>query len=282
DEDYIIPITWEGGTATIWTDYLGLPTSITIPAGETCVSIPIVALLDNIEEGVETIIGIYPKDVCNLGEIIIEINDMPSMEVLFDVDDIEECYDPENAFTFSPVVTDNVGSLIYVWNDGTSDFSTEPSITVNPEVTTIYTVTVMDVCGQVEQASISVIVPEDDLIPVFSVISTYCLGAVADVLPTTSDDGIIGVWSPATIDTSSFGTIVYTFTPDAGQCAVELALPITVEEEVIPTFNPINDVICQGAFLNPTMTLPTMSTNLIPGTWSPSVPNNQVTTTYIF
>src|SRR5690606_21572084 len=216
--DYVVPITWSGGTATWGVDHLPLPSTITIPAGETCTTIPVVALNDGITEGIETIIGEYPKDTCNVGEIIIEINDSPLMTVEFDIGDIEQCYDPDNEFILAPVVMDNVGSddnLIYVWNDGVSDFSTDSSISVNPEVDTTYTVTVMDVCGQVGQASISIVIP-DEITPVFSLTDTYCLNASPDILPTTSDNGLVGVWSPSVIDTSSFGVVTYTFTPDEG------------------------------------------------------------------
>ncbi len=52
---------------------------------------------------------------------------------------------------------------------------------------------------------------------------------------------------------------------------------LIVNPNVTPTFNPIA-AICAGGALN---ALPTTSTNLITGTWSPAL-NNQQTTTYIF
>src|SRR5690554_5618885 len=62
--NHTVEIDWSaGGTATPGVDYLDLPPSITIPAGQTCVSIPIVAIEDFTEEGIETIIGTYQKNV---------------------------------------------------------------------------------------------------------------------------------------------------------------------------------------------------------------------------
>ena len=283
DEDYVVDIISVGGTATPFVDYLPLLPAYTIPAGETCVAIDIIALLDDLEEGIETIIIEYQQDVCNTAELTIEIHDSVKMTVEFDIDDIEECYDPANSFTLQPVVTDNVGTPIYVWNDGTSDISDEESITVNPEETTTYTVTVLDACGTEESASITIIVPEDDIEPIFSFNTIYCLDEVPDTLPLISDDGIEGVWSPGVIDTSAYGSIDYTFTPDSGQCALETVVTVTVQEEVVPTFNPLaNPTICQGGFI-PASSFPTTSTNEIPitGSWSPA-PNNQATTTYTF
>jgi hypothetical protein len=53
-------------------------------------------------------------------------------------------------------------------------------------------------------------------------------------LPTTSNNGITGTWSPALNNTT---TTTYTFTPDAGQCAVIETLTINVNP--IPLTSPI-------------------------------------------
>ena len=50
------------------------------------------------------------------------------------------------------------------------------------------------------------------------------------VLPTNSTNNITGTWTPATVNTSNAGTTVYTFTPDAGQCATTATLSVTVNE----------------------------------------------------
>ena len=42
------------------------------------------------------------------------------------------------------------------------------------------------------------------------------------LLPTSSNNGITGTWSPATINTATVGTTTYTFTPAAGQCGTQL------------------------------------------------------------
>ncbi len=74
DFDHTFEVDW-GGTATYGIDYLPLPTVITIPAGETSVIIPVVTFLDDIVEETETIIGIFQKNECEEGEIIIEIHE---------------------------------------------------------------------------------------------------------------------------------------------------------------------------------------------------------------
>ena len=58
---------------------------------------------------------------------------------------------------------------------------------------------------------------------------TACQGVSAQVLlPTTSVNSITGSWNPSTIDYSILGQTIYTFTPDAGQCANTTTMTITV------------------------------------------------------
>ena len=42
---------------------------------------------------------------------------------------------------------------------------------------------------------------------------TLCQNSTATALPGTSNNGITGTWSPATINTSVAGSTTYTFTP---------------------------------------------------------------------
>ena len=93
-------------------------------------------------------------------------------------------------------------------------------------------------------------------------------------MPTTSDNGYIGTWSPALDNTI---TTTYTFTPDIGQCATTASLTITVIQPTTPTFTAVAD-ICNGDSL---AALPTTSNNAYTGTWSPAL-DNTITTTYTF
>jgi hypothetical protein len=67
-----------------------------------------------------------------------------------------------------------------------------------------------------------------EIIPVFTQIGPLCRGSIAPALPASSPTGISGIWSPATISTSTSGTIIYTFTPAAGQCAAATTMNVTV------------------------------------------------------
>ncbi|HJV78745.1 MAG TPA: T9SS type A sorting domain-containing protein, partial [Paludibacter sp.] len=110
--------------------------------------------------------------------------------------------------------------------------------------------------------------------PTFDAVAPICSGSTLSALPTTSNNGITGAWSPALNNTQ---TTVYTFTPAAGQCAATTTLTIIVNPIVTPTFDAVAP-ICAGSTLS---TLPTTSNNGITGTWSPVLDNTK-TTVYTF
>jgi len=98
-------------------------------------------------------------------------------------------------------------------------------------------------------------------------------------LPGTSNNGINGTWSPATINTSTAGTTTYTFTPAVGQDAAPVTMNIEITQ-ITPTFTQIGP-LCHNSTAP---ALPNFSNNGISGTWSPATINTStaVTTTYSF
>ncbi len=108
---------------------------------------------------------------------------------------------------------------------------------------------------------------------VFDIEELICQGDDL-ILPTTSQDGFVGTWSPAP---NNQETTTYTFTPN------QVGLPnyeitIVVKPVVIPEFDDFGPY-CDEV---PNITaLPTISNNDIEGTWSPIFNPNQ-TTTYTF
>jgi subtilisin-like proprotein convertase family protein len=72
------------------------------------------------------------------------------------------------------------------------------------------------------------------VIPTFTQLGPYCVGAIPAALPTTSTNGITGTWSSA-ISTATTGSIVYTFTPSAGQCASPTTMIVVVNPSPIVT-----------------------------------------------
>ena len=112
--------------------------------------------------------------------------------------------------------------------------------------------------------------------PTFSIPTSYCAGATAPVLPTTSNNGIAGNWSPAVISNQISGD--YVFTPNTGVCASSTTLNVIINPIVTPSFALPNS-ICQN---DVAPILPATSTNNISGTWLPAVVSNQNSGSYVF
>ena len=101
--------------------------------------------------------------------------------------------------------------------------------------------------------------------PTFTALGPYCVGIVPGTLPGTSNNGITGSWSPATISTAFAGTTTYTFTPTAGQCAVTTTMDISVISTIMATLGEDTLHICDKTS---------------PGTFTATVSGGEGTYTY--
>ena len=105
--------------------------------------------------------------------------------------------------------------------------------------------------------------------PIFAINTVYCQNAIAATLPTISDNGIVGSWSPSAVNTSVLGLQTYTFTSQQADCSVTYEFELSVE--VIATTTPVFELITDYYFLENPQVLPTVSINGITGIWYPSV-----------
>ena len=108
----------------------------------------------------------------------------------------------------------------------------------------------------------------------FTQIGPFCMGETIPPLPTTSNNGINGTWSPTSMDNTI--TTTYSFTPDEGQCATTTDMTVVITQPTIPDFTQIQNS-CAGTEI----TLPIISNNGITGGWSPTFDADN-TTTYSF
>lgn len=116
--------------------------------------------------------------------------------------------------------------------------------------------------------------------PTFASFGPYCQGAVATSLPLTSTNGINGTWAPPSISTANSGSTVYTFTPNAGQCANNYTQSVVINANTTPSFSTFGPY-CQNS---PGVPLPNTSNNGISGSWLPPTVNTNASGTgpYIF
>lgn len=144
---------------------------------------------------------------------------------------------------------------------------------LNNTTTTTYTFT--PAIGQNASSVTMTITVNPSTTPTFTVTNSYCFGATIPALPTTSNEGIIGTWSPALNNTT---TTTYTFTPTSSVCTTNASVTININPNVTPTFDTV-DFVCWG---EAAPVLPLISLNGISGTWQPSIIDNTLSGNYQF
>ncbi|MBW6459745.1 MAG: gliding motility-associated C-terminal domain-containing protein, partial [Bacteroidales bacterium] len=162
-------------------------------------------------------------------------------------------------YSLSPALPDtSLNGITGTWNPSTIN------TTIPGTFQFIFTPDDPDQCAV--QATLEIII-EPEIIPVFDLIDPLCQHSMPPALPNISTNGIIGIWSPPTINTAIPGTFQYTFIPDdTYQCAINMILEITIDSEVIPEFDPVSPM-CQYSI---TPVLSTISNNGITGNWDPA------------
>ncbi len=90
--------------------------------------------------------------------------------------------------------------------------------------------------------STSYITINDIVTPTFTAISPICSGG-SFTLPSTSDNGIVGTWSPSINNTA---TTTYTFTPNFGQCGTTTSMTVAVNATSVAGTIAGGGVVCAG------------------------------------
>jgi hypothetical protein len=153
--------------------------------------------------------------------------------------------------TFPIVLSDSTA------NDGTEAFV----IPNNPTSTARIKIESIDnIFFDINNVNFAITVSSNNTVPVFNSIPAICAGSTAPILPTTSNNGIVGVWSPAIVGNQQSAT--YTFTPNAGQNATTIIINVTVNPN--PQISVNSPSICSGS----SVTLSATGANTF--SWSPS------------
>jgi hypothetical protein len=145
--------------------------------------------------------------------------------------------------TFNPVAAICSGeTLTALPTTSTNGITGTWSPALNNTATTLYTFTPNG--SQCASSATLTITVNDPVTPTFTAVGPFCSGATIPALPTTSNNGISGTWSPAISNTA---TTTYTFTPDAGECATSTTLQIVITP--LPTITLIGSPACSGDLL---------------------------------
>lgn len=106
--------------------------------------------------------------------------------------------------------------------------ATGPSFTTPPLTASACYRSEVTGCGPAVFSNVVCVNVIPTVTPTFSALGPYCQCATSDALPTTSNNGIVGVWNPTTISTNTSGTTTYTFTSNSGQCVIQTLMEVTV------------------------------------------------------
>jgi len=160
------------GTATNGVDFVALPNSIVIPAGQIMNSLTVSPIVDNIAELTEYVDFTFHTTPCTTDSIRVYIKDNSKLEITLPSDTTLCKNDTMDIWS---IVTGGHRPYNYNWSTGNV---VDSFVTVVPYSDTVYTLQITDGCGNDTTNQISIGVSE----PVFQVFGdTVCGGDTATV-----------------------------------------------------------------------------------------------------
>lgn len=104
---------------------------------------------------------------------------------------------------------------------------------------------------------------------VFTLDILYCEGSTVDLLPNTSNNGIVGTWSPSIISNTSSQT--YIFTPTNSVCSNPVSINVSIEEAPNAGLNGSLLICEEESFTEQDLFLALNGTPSFGGTWTPAI-----------
>jgi uncharacterized protein (TIGR02145 family) len=269
-----------GGTAVNGVDYVTIPSSVTIPVGQDSTGIIINPFLDNLPEGIETVILGVDVPSCNGSSTYkdtIRIYDNFTLAP-FAGNDTTIC--EGNSVTLHASQFGGQPPYSYSW----STSATTQNITVSPPIgVNQYIVTVHESCGTYKPDTVNVTVVPKPIVTTVPVIQTICSDSVTNILLQSSQSNPTYTWTATCNSAATTGysnssglkisqtlintgtkidTVVYTVTASANGCTGQ---PTVCRVRVTPRTYVMNGVMTQTICSGHNSTLVTL-TGKIPGT----------------
>ena len=269
----VIPFNFKGSTAdTTGKDFVLPLKTVTIPAGQlkSCINIHSIA---NKKPSTTRMVLINAKtSECAYNTVVTYIKDYTNPSVAINPANIAICQG--GSTSFAAIVSDGITNkpYTYLWNNG----STASTLNVAPAVTTTYTVTVNDACGNQANSNIVVRVNSNPILTI-SKDTIICNGGTATLKISGAGNSGTYKWSNGSIMPSitvtPFAVTTYTVTAtDANACSSNASVVVTVSQNLSVSAG--NDAtICQGS----NVTLIATSPQIVSFKWS----NGAVTATNI-
>ena len=190
-----------GNTATPGVDFMPIPTSLTIPAGQNEILVPIDVMDDQIPEGNESFKLLLDNACsCLQQDVTFVIQDRIPLNV--DMEDKKVCTGSAN---LTPVLlSGGLPPLTYLWSSG----QTTPNLPVSTFGSQAFTVTVTDVCGFTATASATATVDQTPTAILAGGNIQFCEGGAIDLPINFTGIGpwIVGMTVNGTPQTQTFTT----------------------------------------------------------------------------
>ena len=213
---------------------IAAPSSINLTNGTYCFTVPLSAFGTNPIGNFEfQVIGNFTR-LCTINYQLDPISDNSANDTGPDV-----TFNPPVTPTFNQVGPVCAGTTLTPLPTTSTNGVTGTWLpTLNNTATTTYTFTPSSgLCATTTTMTITI---NPKVVPTFTAVAPICKGSTLSALPTTSNNGITGTWSPSL---NNMATTTYTFTPTAGLCANTTTLTIVVTPIVAVNDNfitPIN------------------------------------------
>ncbi len=230
------------GTATNGVDYATIPNSLVIPAGSDSICLSISPTMDNLAEGVETIILVLQNQIsCNTVSDTVEIMILDYDQMVINMSpDTSVCADTAHIWTLG---TMGLPPYTYAWNNG---LGTQTAYDVVPTATTTYVVTVTDYCNHTSTADVVVSVggATVDLGPDREI----CEGQSATLTATANTTELL--WSTgatsSSISVSPATDTTYTVVAGSGLCTASDTILVIVHDQPVVSADIDPGNICSG------------------------------------
>jgi gliding motility-associated-like protein len=243
-------------TATAGVDYTNIPLSVTIPAGQACVQLPIDVFEDNITEGPETIIlEMDEACTCDASEVEFIINDTEPLES--DIPDINECGTGPISISANP--SGGVEPYSYEWSSG----GTSATESYTPVGTETLFVTITDACDNevVDEVDVTLVPPPTAELSGAGVICSNDASSSVDLSITftgtgpwtfvyndgTSDIELTTSDNPYTLTVSDPANYsLVSVTADSGNCVGTVSGSVDITESTVEPTASATDPSCNG------------------------------------
>lgn len=243
-----------GGTATLGVDYtLDIPSTITIPAGQSELTFPIMPISDGIMEGTETIeIQLTNNFGCGtvvFSTIVINLEDALEVSIFAGQDTVFVCQDGCAGLTVQ-------GAQNYVWSPASAGF--DDNFSATPEICPtesqfIDVLGTLGVCSDRDTIWVQLIDPEVEIMP--QGITDFCVGDSVQ-LTAINNVGNAGLqWTPGTSIEPDATTQTVTVKPTQNTsyiatvelvgCMAADTFQVNVDEFDFPELLVLDTFICQ-------------------------------------